>query len=188
MHKKKGFTLVELMVVIAIIAVLAAVVAPQVFRQIEKGRVATIEGFANNIKTASTSYFSENAVWPVTCASGACNTNAGVNGGFVTGPSPANARWNGPYIDRWPAAGANPWAGDYNWFSANTVVFNGVAAQERYITITAVPQTAAQRMDQDLDGALAADSGKVRSIPAAAAWPAGNSTVAILVSRDGPVN
>ena len=33
--ERSGFTLIELMVVIAIIAVLSAVVAPQVFRQVE---------------------------------------------------------------------------------------------------------------------------------------------------------
>jgi general secretion pathway protein G len=37
---EKGFTLVELLVVIAIIGILAAVVAPNVFAQIEKGKVS----------------------------------------------------------------------------------------------------------------------------------------------------
>ena len=41
--KKKAFTLIELMVVIAIIGVLLAVIAPQVFRQINKGKTAACE-------------------------------------------------------------------------------------------------------------------------------------------------
>ncbi len=41
MKKNKGFTMVELIIVIAIIAVLAAVLAPQYFKYVEESRKAT---------------------------------------------------------------------------------------------------------------------------------------------------
>ena len=39
----KGFTLVELLVVIAIIGVLAVVAVPALFKNIEKGKIASLE-------------------------------------------------------------------------------------------------------------------------------------------------
>ncbi|MDO4540502.1 MAG: prepilin-type N-terminal cleavage/methylation domain-containing protein [Syntrophomonadaceae bacterium] len=48
----KGFTLVELIVVIAILAVLTAILAPQFTRYIEKSRVAADVATADEIKRA----------------------------------------------------------------------------------------------------------------------------------------
>lgn len=181
MMQRKSFTLIELMVVIAIIAVLAAVVAPQVFRQVQKGRVASVESFYNSVKIASTACFSDTGTWIATCTPANCNTNSP---GFVTGPAGTN--WDGPYLDRWPTATGNPWAGAYNWDAPAAATANfGAAAQERWITIFLVPLAAAQRIDMDKDGAISGTSGMVRRFPAAA-WTATN-TVRILISRDGPV-
>lgn len=47
---KKGFTLVELIIVIAIIVILAAVLAPQYIRYVEKSRVATDKNAMDEIK------------------------------------------------------------------------------------------------------------------------------------------
>ena len=183
MMQRKSFTLIELMVVIAIIAVLAAVVAPQVFKQVQKGRIASVESFYNSVKIAATSYFSDTGTWIATCAGAACNTNTP---GFVTGPTGTN--WDGPYLDRWPGATGNPWAGAYNWDApvGATANFGAAAAQERWITIFLVPLTAAQRIDLDKDGAVSGTSGMVRRFPPAV-WTATN-TVRMLLSRDGAVN
>lgn len=48
----KGFTLVELIIVIAIIAVLAAVIAPQYVKYIDKSRQATDENTLNEVAHA----------------------------------------------------------------------------------------------------------------------------------------
>ncbi|MGN8774363.1 prepilin-type N-terminal cleavage/methylation domain-containing protein [Candidatus Weimeria sp. HCP3S3_B5] len=48
----KGFTLIELIVVIAIIVVLAAILAPQYLRYVEKSRVSADESTAKEIKNA----------------------------------------------------------------------------------------------------------------------------------------
>lgn len=187
MYRKKGFTLIELMVVIAIIAVLAAVIAPQVFRQVAKGRAASVESFYNSVKTAATSYFSDTGAWPASCNPANCNTIAGVNGGFVAAAT-NNPGWDGPYLDRWPTANGNPFAGNYNW--VNTLVGGacfGAANAERFIVITNVVQAADRnRIDVAIDGAAGAATGKVR-IGAVAPCGAGANSVSIVVSRDGPI-
>ena len=181
--KEKGFTLIELMVVIAIIAVLAAVITPQVFRQIQKGRVSAAAAFSDAVKTSANNYFTDRSVWPGSCTPANCNTIAN---GFVTGGA---ANWDGPYLDRWPTATGNPWGGTYTWMSATTANFGVAALPERYITIGAVPTADAQRLDLARDGALGSNTGIVRAAFNPAAWPAApNVVVWILISRDGPVS
>ncbi len=57
MNKQKGFTIIELIVVIAIIAVLAAVVMVNVTQYIAKGRDASIKANYSTMMTNAADYF-----------------------------------------------------------------------------------------------------------------------------------
>ncbi|OGZ79476.1 MAG: hypothetical protein A2358_04325 [Candidatus Staskawiczbacteria bacterium RIFOXYB1_FULL_37_44] len=59
MNKQKGFTIIELIVVIAIIAVLAAIVLVNVTQYIAKGRDSAIKGDMSTIMANSAVYFDE---------------------------------------------------------------------------------------------------------------------------------
>ena len=50
LNSKKGFTLIEIVIVIVIIAILAAILVPQITRWIDKSRIATLKSEADSIR------------------------------------------------------------------------------------------------------------------------------------------
>lgn len=63
MKNNKGFSLVELIVVIAIMAVLVGIMAPQLIRYIENARVSSDESLLNDVYTAVVYAMSDPAVF-----------------------------------------------------------------------------------------------------------------------------
>jgi general secretion pathway protein G len=165
---KKGFTLIELIVVIAIIAVLGAVIAPNAFKSIEKAKLSATAEDLNSIKTAASAYFTDTSAWPANAAAFTAN------GGAVAG-------WDGPYLDKWPAGGR--WPGSvYTWTVSSTQLFGPAPnAAERYITVTALAAGVAAKLDNQMDSGTTGTTGRVR-------YPVAETSITFLVSRDGPLS
>jgi len=91
--KGKSFTLIELIVVIAIISTLAAIITPNIFRAIKKAQISrTIESF-EVIKAATLHYYTDTGQWVpshyIINDTGPFFQDNGVPG------------WGGPYLERY---------------------------------------------------------------------------------------
>jgi len=61
---QKGLTLIELLIVIAILGIIAAVIIPNVGTFMTMGTVAAANGEAENVKTAALAYYGDYYEWP----------------------------------------------------------------------------------------------------------------------------
>ncbi len=65
--KAKGFTLIELMIVVAIIGILAAIAIPRFAQMLEKSREGATKGYLGALKSAVSVYYGDaQGVWPTT--------------------------------------------------------------------------------------------------------------------------
>lgn len=102
----KGFTLIELMIVVIIIAALAAVVVPRLSGRTDQAKIAIAEADINsNISMALKLYDLDNGNFPT--------TEQGLNA-LLSKPSsnPAPANWNGPYLEK---KAIGPWKNPYQY-------------------------------------------------------------------------
>ena len=102
----RGFTLLELLVVIVIIGLLAAYVGPKYFSQLGKSEVtiakAQIEAFEKSLDT----YRLDVGRYP--------STEEGM-AALMTAPPSAGAKWNGPYLKK--GVPHDPWGQPYQYRS-----------------------------------------------------------------------
>jgi len=81
MNKQKGFTIIELIVVIAIIAVLAAIVLVNVTTYINKGKNAAIQGNMASLMTSEAAFYDQNSSTYMNATQSAPYTTAVTNAG-----------------------------------------------------------------------------------------------------------
>ncbi|RYF60284.1 MAG: pilin [Comamonadaceae bacterium] len=81
---QKGFTLIELMIVVAIIGILAAVALPAYQDYTKRARVSEGIGLASGAKTAVAEFYASKGHFPATNASAGLPAAASISGNAVT--------------------------------------------------------------------------------------------------------
>ncbi|HEU4622751.1 MAG TPA: type II secretion system major pseudopilin GspG, partial [Burkholderiaceae bacterium] len=96
-----GFTLLELLVVVAIIGLLAAYVGPKYFSQLGKSEQSVAKAQLDAFSKALDAYRLDNGTYP--------SNEEGLNA-LIQRPNGA-AKWNGPYLQK--AVPTDPWGRAY---------------------------------------------------------------------------
>lgn len=108
--KNKGFTLIELMVVIVILGILAAIIAPRIIGRTDEAKVTEAKVQISNLETALKLYKLDNGVYP--------STEQGIGALVekpVAGSIPRNWR-DGGYLEK-KKIPADPWGNPYVYVS-----------------------------------------------------------------------
>ena len=104
-RRQRGFTLLELLVVMVIIGLLAAYVAPRYFSQVGRSEVRSAQAQIASLRSALDTYRLDMGSYPTTEQGLAALTTRPANG----------AKWNGPYMQR--AVPPDPWGKPYQYRS-----------------------------------------------------------------------
>ena len=79
----QGFTLIELMIVVAIIAILAAIALPAYQDYVARSQVSEAMSLSSGVKTAVAEFYSDRGAWPGTNAAAGVAPAASINGKYV---------------------------------------------------------------------------------------------------------
>ena len=102
-----GFTLIEVLVVVAILGILAAIVVPRIMDRPDEAKRVAAKADVGAIVQALKLYRLDNGFYP--------STDQGL-GALVQRPTtnPVPGNWTKPYFERMPK---DPWGGDYQYLN-----------------------------------------------------------------------
>ena len=112
-----GFTLVEMLLVITIIGILAALVIPKMVGRSEQARLTAVHADLSSIKTALDAFEVDNGYYPKSLQD------------LLQQPNNAK-NWHGPYLDKFPQ---DPWYNNYIYY------YPGKHNQNSYDLLSAGP-------------------------------------------------
>jgi general secretion pathway protein G len=89
---ESGFTLLEILAVLTLLAIIITLVTPNIVKQLQNGQVKATFAQVNSLKSVLNSYYLDNSCFPT--------TEQGLKALIekpLTPPEPGN--WNGPYLE-----------------------------------------------------------------------------------------
>ena len=140
---KNGCTLLELMVVVAIIVLLAGIILPNYAKRVDRAKMVKVEADISAIETAISMYSNDMGGYFGDLKNGVSlgTSTDPVSIGLVQGPGDSSqAKWNGPYLK---GINKDPWGNNYRFFgrdpAATTQAQLETNLQNEYGTITNLP-------------------------------------------------
>lgn len=132
-HHSHGFTLIELMVVLVIIGVLAALIVPNVLNRADDAKVTAARTDVNNLMSQLKLYKLDNQRYPT--------QEQGLNA-LVQKPTtgPAAPNWR-TYIDKLPK---DPWGNNYQYLNP------GINGEVDIMSMGADGKTGGEALDADI--------------------------------------
>jgi general secretion pathway protein G len=108
--RQRGFTLIEIMVVVVIIGLLAAVIVPNLMGNVDQARVSKARQDIQSIETALTMFRLDNSKYPT--------TDQGLRALVQQPTDPSIRNWRpGGYVKK---ASRDPWGNDYQYVFPGT--------------------------------------------------------------------
>lgn len=123
---QSGVTLIEMLVVIAIIGIITAVMVPMVTKYIDDARVARAQADCNAMRTAVLGFYKDTGRWPDTSGAAATlpsnlytvysqGTRALGGGALAWGDTTASSRMRSHFVQNVPGANVYPVTGERSW-------------------------------------------------------------------------
>ncbi|MGI8619669.1 MAG: type II secretion system protein [Gemmatimonadaceae bacterium] len=162
-RKRRGFTLPEVLVTLAIVATLAAVLMPALNSQLSKGDAGRLTSDLKAIQTAVGAFTSDVRRYPGDLTD--LNTKPGVTDQDVLGNAFGSvlvAKWRGPYLSKELLSGTIIPSGYGSTIAGGLTrtTYNGIP----YLTISVSPLTEAEfnTIDQIIDESASSSTGQLR--------------------------
>ncbi|MBN3040478.1 MAG: prepilin-type N-terminal cleavage/methylation domain-containing protein [Candidatus Omnitrophica bacterium] len=143
----KSFTLIELILVIAIISLLTGAIIPVINSAIEDTRVSMIMNTYHTIKVACENFYSDTGLYPF--------EDPRFNWLWLSQDPGVVNGWDGPYINRPINSKDNPYGGDV--FVNHGVFGFGIGGNFVYLEFDNIPIRIAKKVDKLLDNKVEAN-------------------------------
>lgn len=161
LRNRPGFTLAEILVMLAIMAILVAVLVPTVTNQIRKGDINAVSGDLTNLRGGIEAFMSDVRRYPD--AMDQLVNSANVDNDINTNPIPAGLsnRWAGPYIDKIDVGSGVP-TGFGGTITNQFEIQDAEGNDYLVIEVTGVDESDFADIDEVIDGSANSSTGRLR--------------------------
>ena len=166
---RRGFTLAEVLVTVAIVSLLAAVMIPAVAGQLSKGDVGRVEADLSNIRSGIEAFLSDVHRYParVSDLTKSVTGNNDILGNAY--PAALSTKWKGPYMQQDTVTFSGSTGAGLPTALGGTIInafekFTNAANTTDYVTVRIVGLTVADfnKIDADIDGVVNQTGGSLR--------------------------